>query len=159
MMPPSKSRGASAVIQKASCSKPVGSSETQCPFSPAFCIRSTIDSAILSASNGLPLNFSVASCALKLSTVTLGDLLRAAQKHQERRGNFAVQRDYDHVPFVDHLERLGNPGLRETANHSQDRQSSRWAASEIDGQAARPSPRERTSQSTFHSFGKRRGAE
>ena len=92
-------------------------------------------------------------------SITLGDFLRAAQKHQERRGNFAVQRDYDHVPFVDHLERLGNPGLRETANHSQDRQSSRWAASEIDGQAARPSPRERTSQSTFHSFGKRRGAE
>ena len=91
--------------------------------------------------------------------ITLGDFFRAAQKHQERRGNFAAQRDHDHVPFVDYLARLGNSRLCEPANQNQDRQSDRSAASEIDGRAARRSLRERTSRSTFHSFGKRRGAE
>ncbi len=53
MIPPSKRSGASAVIQNAICSKPVGSRDTAFPFSPAFCIRSTTESAIPSASNAM----------------------------------------------------------------------------------------------------------
>ena len=36
MIPPRSSNGASAVIQNASCSKPVGSTETTLPFSAGF---------------------------------------------------------------------------------------------------------------------------
>src|SRR5256885_311997 len=67
-IPPSSSKGASAVIQNASCSKPVGSILTMLSFSPAFLVRSAIESTMPSASNGLPLILSVASWALRVST-------------------------------------------------------------------------------------------
>src|SRR5438093_9130540 len=50
--------GASAVIQNAMCSNPVGSIVTMLPLSPAFLVRSAIESATPSASSGLLLIFS-----------------------------------------------------------------------------------------------------
>src|ERR1700704_4850891 len=71
-IPPSRRRGASVVIKKAIRSNPVGSSLTRFPFKSALRARSVTESAMPSASNGLLLNFSVASCAFKVRGAPLG---------------------------------------------------------------------------------------